>query len=97
MFDLRAKIQTQMTELGGRAYDVLDSKKSPAADSRVKAVYLKIKKLDEQLGKLEGRRAARTAAPKKPAVKAKANPKKTTRVASKKTATKAAQEAPVEK
>jgi len=43
MFDLKAKIQSQMTELGGRAYDVLDSKKSPAADSRVKAVYAKIK------------------------------------------------------
>jgi polyhydroxyalkanoate synthesis regulator phasin len=56
MFALKAKIQSQMTELGGRAYDVLDSKKSPAADSRVKAVYAKIKKLEEQLSKLERER-----------------------------------------
>ena len=69
MFALKAKIQSQMTELGGRAYDVLDSKKSPAADSRVKAVYAKIKKLEEQLSKLERERETKAAAPKKPAAK----------------------------
>ena len=47
MFDLKAKIQSQMTELGGRTYDVLDSKKSPATDSKIKAVFVKIKKLEE--------------------------------------------------
>ena len=47
MFDLKTKIQSQMTVLGGRAYDVLDSKKSPAADSKIKAVFAKIKKLEE--------------------------------------------------
>jgi len=90
MFDLKAKIQSQMTELGGRAYDVLDSKKSPAADSKVKAVYLKIKKLEEQLGKLEAGKKTKAAAPRKAAVKAKARPKKTTQAAAKKSATVAA-------
>ena len=97
MFDLKAKIQSQMTELGGRAYDVLDSKKSPAADSRVKAVYAKIKKLEEQLSKLERRRETKTAAPKKPAAKAKATPKKTTRAAAKKTAMMATKKASTKK
>jgi polyhydroxyalkanoate synthesis regulator phasin len=64
MFDLKAKIQNQMTELGGRAYDLLDSKKSPAADSKVKAVYVKIKKLEEQLSKLEGGKKRKSAAQK---------------------------------
>jgi hypothetical protein len=82
MFALKAKIQSQMTELGGRAYDVLDSKKSPAADSRVKAVYAKIKKLEEQLSKLERERETKAAAPKKPASK------KTAMMATKKASTK---------
>ena len=41
MYDLKAKIQKQMTVLGGRAYDVLDCKKNPAADSKVKSVLCK--------------------------------------------------------
>jgi hypothetical protein len=97
MFDLKAKIQSQMTVLGGRAYDVLDSKKSPAADSKVKAVFVKIKKLEQQLSKLEGRKETKAAAPIKPATKAKATPKKTAQAAAKKTATKATKKAPVKK
>jgi hypothetical protein len=97
MFALKAKIQSKMTELGGRAYDVLDSKKSPAADSRVKAVYVKIKKLEEQLSKIEGGKETKAAARKKPAAKAKATPKKTIRAAAKKTATTAAKKAPAKK
>jgi hypothetical protein len=97
MYDLKAKIQSQMTVLGGRAYDVLDSKKSPAADSKVKAVYVKIKKLEEQLSKLEGWKETKAAAPKKPAAKAKVTPKKTAQKPAKKTATKATKKAPVKK
>ena len=97
MFDLKSKIQTQMTVLGGRAYDVLDSKKSPAADGMVKAVYVKIKKLEEQLCKLEGGKETKVAAPKKPAMKAKTATKKTAQAAAKKTATKAAKKAPSKK
>ena len=97
MFDLKAKIQSQMTVLGGRAYDVLDSKKSPAADSKVKAVFVKIKKLEQQLSKLEGRKETKAAAPIKPATKAKATPKKTAQAAAKKTATKATKKAPAKK
>ncbi len=84
MFDLKMKIQSQMTALGGRAYDVLDSKKSPAADSKVKAVFAKIKKLEEQLRKLEGGKGVKAAAPKKPALKAKATPKRTAQAVSEK-------------
>jgi hypothetical protein len=88
MFDLKSKIQGQMTELGGRAYDVLDNKKSLAADSKIKAVFAKIKKLEAQLCKLEGGKEKKTAAQKKPAAKAKATPTKVSRVSAKKKATK---------
>ena len=81
MFALKAKIQTQMTELGGRTYDVLDSRKSPAADGKVKAVFGKIKKLEEQLRRLEGGKTTKAVAPKKPAAKAKGAPKKGARAA----------------
>jgi hypothetical protein len=97
MFDLKSKIHGKMTELGGRAYDVLNSKKSPAADIKVKAVYVKIKKLEEQLSKLEGGKEKKAALPKKNAVKAKATPRKTVRAAVKKTATKAATKVPAKK
>lgn len=97
MFDLKARIQSQMTELGGRAYDVLDSKKSPAADGKVKAVFGKIKKLEEQLRKLEGGKATKAAAPKKRAAKAKATRRKSARAAVKKTAAKAAKKTPAKK
>lgn len=85
MFDLKAKIQSQMTMLGGRTYDVLDSKKSPAADGEVKALFVKIKKLEEQLHKLEGEKEGKTVTPAKPVKKAKATPKKTTAKAAPKT------------
>lgn len=95
MFDLKAKIQGQMTVLGGRAYDVLGGRKNPAADDKVKAVYAKIKKLEEQLRKLEGGKQAKAAAPGKPARKA--APKKALKPALKKTAKKAAPKAAAKK
>jgi len=97
MFDLKSKIQCQMTELGGKAYDVLDSKQSLAADSKIKAVYAKIKKLEEQLRKLEGGKEAKAAAPKKPVPRVKVSAKKIVRTAAKKTATKTAKKASAKK
>ena len=69
MLALQLKIQTQMTELGGRTYDVLNKKKSPETDRKIKAVFVKIKKLEEQLRKLDAAKKTKTAAPKKPAKK----------------------------
>jgi len=97
MYDLKAKIHSKMTELGGRAYDVLDSKKSPATDSKVEAVYVKIKKREGQLCKLEGGKETKAALPKRPAAKTKATPKKTVQAAVKETATKATTKAPAKK
>jgi len=97
MFNLKSKIQSQMTVLGGRAYDVLDGKKNPATDSTVKAVFVKIKKLEAQLGKLEGVKETKAPAPKKPAAKAKAAPKKAAPAAAKKTVRKATKKARVKK
>ena len=69
MLALQLKIQTQMTELGGRTYDVLNKKQSPETDRKIKAVFVKIKKLEAQLHKLEAGKNTKTAARKKPVKK----------------------------
>lgn len=94
MFDIKATIQNQMTELGGRAYDILNNKKSPAADSKVKTVFARIKKLEEQLRKLEGEKEKKTAPQRKPATKAKTTPKKAARPAAKKATPKTTKKSP---
>ena len=86
---LQLKIQTQMTELGGRTYDVLNKKQSPETDRKIKAAFAKIKKLEWQLNKIGGKRI-KTAVSKKPAKKAKSKPKIISKKLAKKMATKAA-------
>ncbi|MEW6327654.1 MAG: hypothetical protein AB1487_08695 [Thermodesulfobacteriota bacterium] len=94
MFDLKTKIQNYMAELGGRTYEVLNDKKSPAADVRVKGVVTKIKKLEEQLDKLEGKKAKKAAPKKKATTKAKAALKKAAKPAAKETAKKTTKKTP---
>ena len=69
MLDLKSKIHSQMTELGGKTYDVLNKKQNPETDRKIKAIVIKIKKLEAQLHKLEAVKKTKTAAPKKPAKK----------------------------
>lgn len=58
LFDLNTKVQKEMSELGGRVY-ALDSKnKNPMADKKVKTTIGKIKKLEMQIAKLEGKAVA---------------------------------------
>lgn len=94
IYDLKSKIHGQMTVLGGRVYEVLDGRKSPAADNGVKAVFVKIKTMEAQLQRLEGVKEKK-AAPRKPAAK-KAAPKKTVKPALKKAAPRAAKKAPAQ-
>jgi len=69
MLDLKLKIQSQMTELGGKTYDVLNKKQNPETDRKIKVVVVKIKKLEAQLHKLEAVKKTKTASPQKPAKK----------------------------
>ena len=86
---LQLKIQTQMTELGGRTYDVLNKKQSPETDRKIKAAFAKIKKLEWQLSKIGGKKI-KTVSAQKPTAKAKSKPRKISQTLAKKTATKAA-------
>ena len=70
IFELKQKIQVQLTELGGRVYEVVSEgkRRNPVLDENVKKIFDRIKKIDEQISKLEGKAVARKtkkSAPKK--------------------------------
>ncbi len=94
VFELKQKIQAQLTELGGLVYDLQhDKRKNPLRDEKVQKVLEKIGKMDEQVKKLEGKiketaKKAKTVARKKTTSKAK-SAKKTVKAKTKK-ATRAA-------
>jgi len=53
LFELKTKVQKEITELGGKVYGLICAEQDPVADKRVKASVSKIKKLESQLAKLE--------------------------------------------
>jgi hypothetical protein len=55
LFELKAKVRKEMTELGGYVYDLKFRVKNPLGDSKVKVVIERIKKLEDQIMKLEGK------------------------------------------
>lgn len=68
IFDLKTKVQKEIAELGGKVYDLSSKVKNPMLDSKVKAVVAKIKKLETQITRLEGKakpQAKKTAAIKR--------------------------------
>lgn len=87
MFEIKQKIQVQLTELGGKFYDLIEKKsKSPASSPSIQPILKKMDSLKEQLSKLEGKisPAKKKKAKKKSTSKKTASRKKT----SKKTASK---------
>jgi len=57
IYALKTKAQREMAELGGRVYDVSSKVKNPMLDKKVKAIVARIKKLENQVAKLEGKKA----------------------------------------
>ncbi len=83
VFELKQKIQAQLTELGGLVYEISgDKRKNPMRDEKVQKVLQRINRMQEQVDKLEGKI-------KEAVKKAKKSPRKTASKAKKKTATKA--------
>jgi hypothetical protein len=54
LFELKSKVRKEMTELGGHIYDLKFRVKNPLADSKVKAVMGRIRKLEDHITKIEG-------------------------------------------
>ena len=55
IFELKTKVQREIAELGGVVYDLSSKVKNPMLESKVKAVVSRIKKLEAQIAKLEGK------------------------------------------
>ncbi len=73
VFELKQKIQVNLTELGGRVYEIAsDRRKNPLTDARVKGIVERIKKIEGQIAKIEGKKPAPKA--RKTGAKGKAKP-----------------------
>ena len=55
IFQLKTNVRHEFAELGGRVYDLITTQDFPVKDKRVKAIAARIKKLETQLTKLEGK------------------------------------------
>jgi len=54
LYDLKTKVQHEITELGGRVYELSSKVRNPILDSKVKAIKARIKKLEAEIMILEG-------------------------------------------
>lgn len=72
IFELQTKVQREIAELGGKVYDLSSKMRNPLLDKKVKAILTRVKKLEAQITKLEGKQ---TGAVKKPAKKRSVRPK----------------------
>ena len=76
LYELKARVQKEISELGGQVYDVSAKMKNPMLDSKVKDIVGRIKRLEAEIEKHEGKQStaakkpvAKKTAAKKPATK----------------------------
>ena len=55
MYELRSKARNWMTELGGRVYELSAKDKNPMVDMKVRLMVSRIRKLEGQIERLEGK------------------------------------------
>jgi hypothetical protein len=79
IFELKTKVQKEISELGGRVYDLRTKTKNPMSDSKVKAILSRIEKIEAQIDKFDSQSKGR---PKKTATK-KAAPKQSVKAKNK--------------
>ncbi|MBI4688872.1 MAG: hypothetical protein HY754_01150 [Nitrospirae bacterium] len=60
IFELKQKVHSNFTELGGKIYDLISKgSKNPLLDSKVKSTISGVKKLEAQIAKLEKQSAGK--------------------------------------
>lgn len=76
LYEMKSKVQKEIAELGGKIYDLSDKMKNPMLDTKIKESMARIKRLEAEILKIEGKQAteAKKTAPKKAV--AKKRPKK---------------------
>ncbi len=55
IYDLKKTVQREITELGGRVYDLKSKTGNPYLDTKVKGTIGRIRKLEDRIEKLEGK------------------------------------------
>lgn len=56
VFDLKTKVHHEIAALGGKVHELSSKVKNPMLDSKVKAILARIKKIEAEITKLEGKR-----------------------------------------
>ena len=56
VYDLKSKVHKEIGELGGAVYDLSSKVKNPMLDTKVTAIISKIKKLELQISRIEGKK-----------------------------------------
>src|SRR5208283_485922 len=71
LYELKAKVQKEIAELGGQVYDLRAKMKNPMLDGKVKDIIARISRLEAEIQKHEGKQsaAAKTAVKKTSAKK----------------------------
>lgn len=76
LYELKAKVQKEIAELGGQVYDLSAKMKNPMLDGKVKNIIARIRRLEAEIQKHEGKQSAaakqtavKKASAKKPASK----------------------------
>ena len=54
LYELKTKVRQEISELGGKVYDLSGKLRNPMLDTKVKAIKARIKKLELEINKLEG-------------------------------------------
>lgn len=78
VYELKSKVQKDIAELGGQVYDLSSKMSNPMLDSKVKDITGRIKRLETQILKIEGKQAPARIAPKKKTAVKKSGPRKAT-------------------
>lgn len=72
LYEMKAKVQKEIAELGGKVYDLSAKMKNPMLDTKIKEITARIKRFEAEILKMEGKQASaakKTAAKKTPAKK----------------------------
>lgn len=54
IYSLKARVQKEMADLGGKVYDLQKTRRNPLLDASVQSLIQRIARLEEQIARLEG-------------------------------------------
>jgi hypothetical protein len=58
LYEMKAKVQKEIAELGGQVYDLSAKIKNPMLDTKIKEIIARIKRREAEILKIEGKQAS---------------------------------------